>query len=240
MPTARFFCPTPLQPDQRIELPEPLAHHALRVLRLPAGSEITLFDGQGGQYPAILHLEGRLAWATLGAHNPTERELAGRITLVQGIAAGDKMDWIIEKAVELGVHRVVPIAADRSVLRLAGPRLEKRMAHWRAVIQAASEQSGRNRLMQLDAPQTLANCLAQDSGHRVFCHPDATQDFATALRPVTDTLTLLVGPEGGWSEAELSAANRAGITPVRFGLRVLRTETAGLAMAAAATALLGW
>ncbi|MGB6154306.1 MAG: 16S rRNA (uracil(1498)-N(3))-methyltransferase [Castellaniella sp.] len=240
MSTARFFYPAPLQAHQRIELPEPLAHHALRVLRLPTGSNIVLFDGLGGQFTAVLHAEGRQAWAVLGVRDPIERELAGQITLVQGIAAGDKMDWIIEKAVELGIHRVIPVAADRSVLRLAGPRLEKRVAHWRAVIQAASEQCGRNRLMHLETPQTLANSLMQVSGHPVFCHPDANQDFEAALRPVDNTLTLLVGPEGGWSEAELATANRAGITPVQFGLRILRTETAGLAMAAAATALLGW
>ncbi len=239
-PMPRFFCPVALQANTSIDLPDALAHHALRVLRLPAGTAITLFDGQGGQYPAVLQAEGRRAWAQLGPQMAIECELQGQLTLVQGIASGDKMDWIIEKAVELGVQTVVPVAAERSVLRLYGPRLEKRLAHWRAIVQSASEQCGRNRLLQVREPAPLASCLPTLNGPVLFAHPDGAQPFAQALQPVTQQLTLMVGPEGGWSNTELDLAQRHGLQPVRFGTRVLRTETAGLAMAAAATALLDW
>lgn len=240
MSTPRFFCPTPLQADSRLALPESLAHHAVRVLRLPAGAAITLFDGLGGQYPAVLQVQGRTAWADVGSHETVDCELRGRLTLIQGIASGDKMDWVVEKAVELGVSALMPVAADRSVLRLSGPRLEKRLTHWRAIVQAASEQSGRNRLMQVLDPAPLRDHLAALSGPSLFCHPDGDMDFAQALRGTQDCLNLLVGPEGGWSPEELTLAGHHGLQGVRFGPRVLRTETAGLAMAAAATALLGW
>lgn len=240
MPIARFFCPTPLQADQSIELPDALAHHALRVLRLPSGTGVVLFDGQGGQYPALLRAEGRKAWAETGAHEAMECELRGQITLIQGIASSDKMDWVIEKAVELGVHTVMPVTAERSVLRLSGPRLDKRLAHWRAIVQSASEQCGRNRLMQVCAPAPLDVCLRDTRGTALFAHPEGSQDFSQALQTVQDRLALLVGPEGGWSPPELALAQQHGLQPVRFGNRVLRTETAGLAMTAAATALLAW
>lgn len=240
MSTARFFCPTPLQADSRIALPESLAHHALRVLRLPTGTAITLFDGSGGQYPAVLRVQDRTAWADVGSHEAIDCELRGRLTLIQGMASGDKMDWVVEKAVELGVSALIPVAAERSVLRLSGPRLEKRLAHWRAIVRAASEQSGRNRLMRILDPAPLRDHLAALNGPSLFCHPDGETDFSQALNDTHNSLNILVGPEGGWSPEELALARHHGLQGVRFGPRVLRTETAGLAMTAAATALLGW
>ncbi|MEB6660439.1 16S rRNA (uracil(1498)-N(3))-methyltransferase [Achromobacter ruhlandii] len=243
MSAPRFFCDAPLSAGARIALPEALAHHAIRVLRLRAGEPMVLFNGQGGEYPAVLEIEGKAGFAQLGAFDPREAELAGRITLVQGLPAGDKMDWVVEKAVELGAARVCPIAAQRSVLQLAGPRLEKRVAHWQRIAQSAAEQCGRNRLMAVDAPVTLADWLALPAdGLRLLCHPDADADLAGWLgaTPNLQSLTLLVGPEGGWSEKELAQAREAGVQAVRFGPRVLRTETAGLALISAAGALLGW
>ncbi|MER1967744.1 16S rRNA (uracil(1498)-N(3))-methyltransferase [Castellaniella sp. GW247-6E4] len=243
MPAPRFHCPTPLAPHARIDLPEALAHHALRVLRLRPGAAITLFDGHGGEYAAVLRVDGGAAWADTGAHDPVERELPGRITLLQGLAGGDKMDWIVEKAVETGAARLVPIAAERSILRLAGPRLDKRLARWRAIAGAASEQCGRNRLMSVVDPLTFGEALdllGAEDGPALFCHPEGAVPLAQALAPVRTRLSLLVGPEGGWSEAEQAAAAAAGLVPVVLGPRVLRTETAGLALIAAATALLGW
>jgi len=153
------------------------------------------------------------------------------------------MDWVVEKAVELGAARVSPIAAQRSVLQLSGPRLEKRVAHWQRIAQSAAEQCGRNRLMTVDAPLTLEAWLAQPAeGLRVLCHPEADQDLAATLQGAPDqaAITLLVGPEGGWSDKELEAARKAGVQAVRFGPRVLRTETAGLALLSAISALRGW
>jgi len=243
MSAPRFFCDIPLSAGNRIALPEALAHHALRVLRLKAGETVVLFNGQGGEYPAVLDVEGKAGFAQLGDFTAREAELGGRITLVQGLPSGDKMDWVVEKAVELGAARVSPIAAQRSVLQLSGPRLDKRVAHWQRIAQSAAEQCGRNRLMAVDAPQSLADWLALPAdGPRLLCHPEATDDLAGALRatPGLQALTLLVGPEGGWSDKELELARQAGVQPVRFGPRVLRTETAGLALVAAVSALLGW
>lgn len=243
MATPRFYCPAGLAAGRSIELPQALAHHALRVLRLRDGAAIVLFDGRGGEYPATLRAEGKGAGALLGAHDARGAELAGEITLLQGIAAGDKMDWIIEKAVELGVQRLVPVAARRSVPQLSGARLEKRQQHWERVAQSASEQCGRNRIMQVAAPAGLADCLPGLGGEAalaLFCHPEAPQSLAQALQPGTRRLALLIGPEGGWAEDELELARGHGLQAVRHGARVLRTETAGLALVAAASALLGW
>jgi 16S rRNA (uracil1498-N3)-methyltransferase len=240
MPAPRFFCAIPLQANTTIELPAAASHHALRALRLADGDPVILFDGRGGQYPATLSGSGTALLARIGPHEATDCELRGHVCLIQGIAAGDKMDWVIEKAVELGVSEVHPVAADRSVLKLAGPRLDKRLEHWRAIVRAASEQCGRNRLMVVHAPVTLAASLAALSGPALFCHPDGALPLAPALQRVQDKVTFVIGPEGGWSEGELAQARRQSLQAVQFGPRVLRTETAGLAIVAAAVALLDW
>ncbi|CAB3734552.1 16S rRNA (uracil(1498)-N(3))-methyltransferase [Achromobacter piechaudii] len=243
MSAPRFFCDIPLSAGTRIALPDALAHHALRVLRLKAGESVVLFNGQGGEYPAVLDVDGKAGYAQLGDFSAREAELAGRITLVQGLPSGDKMDWVVEKAVELGASRVSPIAAQRSVLQLSGPRLDKRVAHWQRIAQSAAEQCGRNRLMAVDTPRSLADWLAEPAeGLRLLCHPEAGEDLAGKLRaaPGLTALTLLVGPEGGWSDKELELARQAGVQAVRFGPRVLRTETAGLALVSAVSALLAW
>ncbi|HEY9279970.1 MAG TPA: 16S rRNA (uracil(1498)-N(3))-methyltransferase [Eoetvoesiella sp.] len=243
MATPRFYSSTALTAHQTIELPQELAHHAIRVLRLKAGTSIVLFDGRGGQFPATLQIEGKKGFAQTGAHDPVEAELPGEITLVQGIASGDKMDWIIEKAVELGAARVIPITAQRSVLQLSGDRLIKRQRHWERIALSASEQCGRNRIMAIDAPVPLQHYMQQidPAGQQLlFCHPEAEQTLAQALTPAITKITLLIGPEGGWSADEQALVKRHGIEPVRFGGRVLRTETAGLALIAATSALQRW
>jgi 16S rRNA (uracil1498-N3)-methyltransferase len=246
MPSPRFYCSEPLAAHQTLTLPEALAHH-VRVLRLAAGCQIVLFDGCGGEYSAVLDFNGKIAVATLAAHQPIEAELGGQITLLQGLPSGDKMDWVIEKAVELGVARIIPIAAQRSVLQLTGLRLEKRVLHWNKIIEAASEQCGRNRLLQIESPLSLEKALTEyKTENRLLCDPDGTEPFnawLTSLQAnlsINRSITLIVGPEGGWSQQELDCARRHNVQSVKFGARVLRTETAALAMVAAATAVLGW
>ncbi len=246
MADPRFYCPEPISARQTLALPESVAHH-VRVRRLAAGSQIILFDGRGGELPGILDFQGKKALVTLLDLHPVEHELAGELCLFQGLPSGDKMDWVIEKAVELGISRLVPVSAQRSILKLSGPRLEKRLAHWQGIIEAASEQCGRNRLMHISPPQVLEDALAMPViGDRLLCDPAATEDLEARLtgshsKAKTErALTLLVGPEGGWSPEELGHCARNGAQPIRFGTRVLRTETAGLALAAAATALLRW
>src|SRR5690606_25824769 len=145
----RFYCPIPLLAHTRVALPDAAAHHASRALRLREGDAIVLFNGDGTQFPAQLRFEQGRAMADLGQPQHTGTELPGRIGLVQGLPSGDKMDWIIEKAAELGVSDVFPISAERSIVQLSGSRLEKRQTHWQRIAESASEQSGRNRIMQV-------------------------------------------------------------------------------------------
>lgn len=243
MPAPRFYCDISLQSDCRLLLPEAVAHHATRVLRLPDGAAVTLFDGRGGEFPATLQIEARQVFAQIGAHCPREAELGGHITLVQGLPSGDKMDWIVEKCVELGVSRIVTISATRSVLQLSGPRLEKRLAHWQRIARSACEQCGRNRIPEIEPPQSLKNWLVRPFEFaRLLGDPQAEQGLGQWLTDHAGLagLAVLVGPEGGWSEEERDLAHAAGVQGVLLGSRVLRTETAGLAMVASISALAGW
>ena len=237
----RFYCPQPLAAGAIVDLPEAVAHH-LFVVRMQPGDAMTLFDGRGGQYRASLQDSGKKrASARVEEHQAQEVELPYAITLAQGLPEGSKMDWIIEKAVELGVAGIVPLAAQRSVVRLSAQRAEKRHAHWQGVIVAASEQCGRNRLAQLAPPTEFERFIgAQDAQPRILFSPRATQslaDWARAAGP--QAVTLMVGPEGGFSEQEEQMAIRAGTRALSLGPRVLRTETAGLAAIAALNALWG-
>lgn len=227
----RFYCPQPLAAGATVDLPEAVAHH-LHVVRLQPGASLTLFNGEGGQYRATLQETGkRRATATVDAFEEVEAEAPYSVTLAQGLPEGSKMDWIVEKAVELGVTAIQPLAAGRSVVRLAGERAAKRQAHWQGVIVSASEQCGRNRLARLHPLADLDPWLAAPSdGVRILLSPRATASLAgwargTAPQPVT----FLIGPEGGLTPQEEAAALAAGALSLSMGPRVLRTETAGLA-----------
>ena len=233
----RFYCPQPLAAGATIDLPESVAHH-LHVIRMQPGAALTLFDGRGGQYAAELAEVGKKrASAAVLAHEAVEVELPYAVTLAQGLPEGSKMDWIIEKAVELGVAKVEPLAAQRSVVRLSGERAEKRHAHWLGVIEAASEQCGRNRLAQLSPVSDYGRWLAAPSpAPRILLSPRATRSLAQwAQAGGPQALTLMVGPEGGFTREEEDAALAAGALALSIGPRVLRTETAALA----ALAMLG-
>jgi 16S rRNA (uracil1498-N3)-methyltransferase len=236
----RFYCREALSPGAHVELPEPVARHAVRVLRLPPGAPMVLFDGRGGEYPAhIERIERDRVMAVLGAWVETERESALAITLVQALQAGDKMDFTIQKAVELGVRDIVPVESRRSVLRLSGERAGKRVAHWQGVVASACEQCGRNQVPLVAPLEKLENWLARpaDGVLRLMLAPDAEQTLAT-IAPAKD-VQLLIGAEGGLDPQEVIAAQQAGFQAVRLGPRVLRTETAGLAALAALQALWG-
>ena len=236
---SRFHFPGRLPDAGQFELPEALAHHAVRVLRLRDGEAVVLFDGLGGEADATLVVEGRRVSARLGARRDTERESPLQVVLVQALAAGDQMDWVVQKAVELGVSAIQPVQAERSVLRLAGERADKRVAHWQQVAVAACEQCGRNRIPELRALQPVTHWLAahRDALNYVLA-PGGAASFGEEAAP-QGTVHLLVGPEGGWSDAEMAAFDAAGCRRVRLGPRVLRTETAGLAAIAALQARWG-
>lgn len=236
---SRFHFPDPLPADGELALPEALAHHAVRVLRLAEGDPLVLFDGRGDEIAARLSVRGKAVFAVLGARSSPQRESPLQLVLVQALATGDKMDWIVQKAVELGVAAIQPIQAERSVLRLSGERMDKRLAHWRQIIVAACEQSGRNLLPRIEAPLPLASWLQAARGTNCYMlAPGGASGLDRLPRPV-GPVQLMIGPEGGWSAAELAACAAAGCTPVGLGPRVLRTETAGLAAIAALQAWWG-
>lgn len=236
----RFYCRAALSPGAHIELPEPVARHAVRVLRLPPGAPMVLFDGRGGEYLAhIQRIERERVVAELASWQDVERESPLAVTLVQALQAGEKMDFTIQKAVELGVRDIVPVESRRSVLRLSGDRAAKRVAHWQGVAASACEQCGRNQVPLVAPLEKLENWLARpaDASLRLMLAPDA--DEALVDLPPASAVQLLIGAEGGLDPQEVLAAKQAGFRPVRMGPRVLRTETAGLAALAILQALWG-
>ena len=238
----RFHCPD-LRADigKIVPLPEAAAHHAARVLRLKTGDAVTLFDGKGQAWQAELTQVAREVLALVCGVGPGIAEPALRITLVQALPGGDKMDWVIQKGVELGVTAIQPVAAKRSVVKLNAERALKRAAHWQEVAVSACEQCGRNVvppiLPLLDLPQYLA-LPAADNEQRFLLVPSGGQRVRDMPAP-DGSVTLLIGPEGGFDDGEESLARRAGFAPLLLGPRVLRTETAGLAALAAMMAVWG-
>jgi len=232
----RFYCPAPLQPDALLNLPPQAARH-VQVLRLQPGQALTLFNGEGGEFAATVNQMGRSeVQVRIGAHQPLDRAPCRAVTLALGMPANERMDWLVEKATELGFSGLQPLMTERSVLRLSGERAEKKVAHWHSVAVAASEQCGGNRVPQLQPVSTLATWLAQlpaaAVGARLLLSLQppcqALRDAAAQWAPDLP-ITLLSGPEGGLSPAEEAAALACGFVAVSLGQRTLRAETAALA-----------
>lgn len=235
----RFHVPLPLSAGAELALPAGAARHA-QVLRLQPGDAITLFDGEGGEWAARIQRMGRSeVLVALQGHAPVEREAARAVHLAVGLMAADRMDWLVEKATELGAASLQPLLTERASLRLAGDRAEKKRAHWQAVAVAASEQSGRNRLLDVRRQLSIREYWARPeaaAGARWMLSLEAVAiPFSQALAALSpgQPVTLLSGPEGGWSAAEQAAAEAAGWRSVSLGSRVLRAETAPLATLAA-------
>jgi 16S rRNA (uracil1498-N3)-methyltransferase len=263
MQTPRFFCSKPLIAHSSFELPPEVAHH-LRVLRLKTSEFFTLFDGLGHEFQTQLQIDTKQVVGSapicvdLAAPTQANRERKGQITLIQGLASADKMDWVIEKAVELGVYRVIPVSAQRSVLRLDERRAQKRHQHWQRIVQSASEQCGRNILMQVDLVCSLEQALKarlKTSGDVSGANePKSTLLWVahpTGARPMLDCIEanqepiqavdIAIGPEGGWSEQELALFLKYPETQITsLGPRVLRTETAGIAAVSMLGSYLKW
>jgi 16S rRNA (uracil1498-N3)-methyltransferase len=239
--TARFFCPPPLVAGAEIALPSSAAHHSAQVLRLRVGDAVTLFDGEGGEYGAqIARVTPRAVSLRVVERRAIERESPLSITLVQALVSAERMDYAIQKAVELGAVAIAPVATARSVTRLDGARAHRRTEHWRQIVIASCEQCGRNRLAAVHAPCELREWLRRPSkaSLRLLLAPSAAQSLADWSAPA-EPIELLVGPEGGLAPDEEAAALDAGFRGVRLGPRILRTETAGPAMLAAMNALWG-
>jgi len=243
----RFHCPAPLATGAEIALPSGAARH-VQVLRLQPGDALTLFNGEGGEFEATVRKMGRSdVLVQVGAHHATEREAPRAVHLLAGITANERMDWLVEKATELGVASITPLVAERSVLKLKGERADKKIAHWQAVAVAACEQCGRNRVPVVHDAIDLAGWARAQTGAAASDGAVAAQRLLLSLRAGTLPLQqaaapagpvlFLSGPEGGLSGAEEDLALLHGFAPVTLGPRVLRAETAPLAALAALTLL---
>lgn len=235
----RFYCNLPLEIGMQLVLPDAVSHH-LTVLRASVGDTVTLFNGHGGEYSAVLtHIERRRCSVEIKAFDAREAEPRHALILAQALPEGSKMDWIVEKAVELGATALQPLAAARSVVRLSEERAAKKLSHWQAIAIAAAEQCGRNRVPQVAEPQPFGSWIVQRDLHpRILLSPRATQSLSDwAKHHPPQALTIMVGPEGGFSDSEEAAAIAQGAICLSMGERVLRTETAGLAVLSALNAL---
>ncbi|MBX3690371.1 16S rRNA (uracil(1498)-N(3))-methyltransferase [Dokdonella sp.] len=238
----RVFVPHPLRTGHEVELPVQAGEHLVRVLRLERGHPLRLFNGDGEEYSGEI---ASLAKRGVTAHVLARETVASvesplRITLAQGIARGEKMDWILQKATELGVARIVPLVTDRTEVKLDAERAPRRMAHWQAVLASACEQCGRNQLPQLEEPLRLADFAATPGVEgELRLALDPLGALGVRSLPQSMRMTLVVGPEGGLSEHDLATLAQGGFGGLRLGPRILRTETAGLAALAALQTLQG-
>lgn len=235
----RIYQQAPLVSGETIELESSASHHLTKVLRLKNSDAITLFNGEGGEYSAHLQIENKKTFAIIQQFHDINNESPLDITLLQGISKGERMDLAIQKAVELGVKRIIPIFCQRSVVNLKNDRAEKKHQHWQGIVINACEQSGRCILPKLETPIKLVDYLGLDiDGYKLTLDPTAQQGINT-LELSNGQITLLIGPEGGLTESEITQAASRGFKGITLGPRVLRTETAALACIAALQALHG-
>lgn len=235
----RIFVDMRLGPGAQFALPPDAAQHVGKALRLKTGDTIVVFDGRGGEYDAtIQRMDREYVDVKTGAFRDTDREAPVSVGLVQGLPEADKMDWIIQKSVELGVAWIQPVVCDRSVVRLSGDRAARRQSHWSRVAVAACEQSGRNRVPEVRPTLGFLNWIALPSEAARWMLSPAAAPLAARAAP-SRPVELLVGPEGGFSDRERDLAASRGFEDVGLGPRVLRTETAPVAALATINALWG-
>lgn len=238
----RIYFPDPIPDHGLCDLPSAKAHHVAHVLRLVPGDVVTLFDGRGVSYDAAISkcARGEVS-VQINARRDVDRESPLQVTLAQAVSSGERMDYTIQKAVELGIFAIQPLMAERCVVRLSGERAAKRLVHWQSVVSAACEQCGRNRVPEVRPLLSLRDWLdgvAGSDGIRLLLAPDGQAVLRSLPRP-SAMVTVLAGPEGGFTAAEAADSLRFGFQPLRLGPRVLRTETAAVALLAAMQALWG-
>lgn len=243
---ARFYHPAEIVIGKSVELSSDNKHHAMRVLRLKQGDSITLFNGHGGEYSAHIETINRTTTtAVIEDYHNNERESPLSIELVQAICVNEKMDWIIQKAVELGVTSIQPVSTARSIVHLSDERAAKRLQHWQKVVISSCEQCGRNLVPQVLPLSSLPHWLSQKKTHstheiRLLLTTSATTRLRDISKPAGNTGTsLLVGPEGGFTSEEEAAILHSGFVPIRLGKRTLRTESVALATISALQTLWG-
>jgi 16S rRNA (uracil1498-N3)-methyltransferase len=230
MRLARVHVEVDLQTGGQLTVEGSAGNHIARVLRLRAGDALTLFNGRGGEYGgSIEEIRRDAVLVTVLEHREVERESPLQLTLAQGISRGERMDWVVQKATELGVARIVPLFTERSVVHLDDRQASRKLQHWRSIAIAACEQSGRNRVPEISQPVGLYDLLEQHTpgGPALLLSPAASQRIAD-IAAASSEATVLIGPEGGLADVEQGSAIKSGYMPVRLGPRVLRTETAAV------------
>ncbi len=230
MRLTRVFVDEELAVGGRLTVGGSPGNHIVRVLRSRVGDALSVFNGRGGEYGAsIEQIRRDTVQISIREHRNEERESAFDLTLAQGISRGERMDWVVQKATELGATRIVPVFAERSVVQLDERQAARKVQHWRGIAVAACEQCGRNVVPQIAIPVTLYELLEKPPGRGIslLLSPTASQRIAD-IADCAEGATVLIGPEGGLAQTEHEAAGRAGFTSVRMGPRVLRTETAAV------------
>lgn len=230
MRLTRVHVDVELQTGRRLTVEGSAGNHISRVLRLRVGDALTLFNGQGGEYAgSIDEIRRDTVVVSILERRDVDRESPCQLTLAQGISRGERMDWVVQKATELGVWQIAPIFTERSIVQLDEKQASRKLQHWRSIAIAACEQSGRNRVPQITQPVGLYELLEKrtSSGTALLLSPGAPLRIADLASAGTQ-ITVLIGPEGGLADVEQQAAVKAGFTPVRLGPRVLRTETAAV------------
>jgi len=239
MRVSRLYVNAPLNVGAHLELDDEAAHYVRSVLRLKQQQDIVLFNGTGGEYPSrFSEVSRKSVRVEIEAFSPRDVESPLKVILGLGISRGDRMDWAVQKAVELGVAQLTPLLTQRCVTKLSDEKKQQRLQHWQHIVQHAAEQSGRTRLPMMGSIEDLPDWLAAQQGLCVFLDPYAEQTLVE-LQPVDQQVTLLSGPEGGFSDQEREIAKAAGFKPVRMGARILRTETAVLSALTAVQTLWG-
>ena len=228
----RLFISTEIQPGQELNLDEDQAHYIGRVLRMRAGDQLTIFNGQGGEFSATAQsIRKNTAVLLIGAQSDSNTESPLKVHLVQCISRGERMDFIMQKATELGVKRISPVVSEYGVVKLDTKRAAKRRDHWQSVTESACEQSGRTRPPLIDPPMDLNTWFGsrtKETDTDLLLRPGAATSLAAMPTPGTK-VCLLIGPEGGFSDSEYDDAELAGFNAVSLGPRILRTETAAIA-----------
>jgi len=231
MPISRVFQNCALIEGTSLALDANASHHLSRVLRAKQGDEFIIFNGLGGEYAAtITHIDKKAVHVLISEFNPREAESSLDLWLAQGISRGEKMDYTIQKAVELGVKKIIPLFTERCNVKLDQERLSKRLEHWQAIARSAAEQSGRNIIPEILTPTTLENALSMMQAHwRFVLSPHVSQKLHTIQIDKLQSVLLLIGPEGGLSEREIMLTKAQNFLPLNLGPRIMRTETAAVA-----------
>jgi 16S rRNA (uracil1498-N3)-methyltransferase len=235
----RIYYPYPIKCHELVTLDEPASRHLLTVLRLRPGDDLQIFNGEGGAFLAKLHtIQKKLAVVAVGDWLDAECESPLFVHLGQGISRGERMDFTVQKSVELGVSQITPLFTQRCGVQLNAERAQNRVQHWRNIAISASEQCGRCQVPKINAPQSFAHFLASATGLKIICTPDQPSVKMQNLEKVSQ-VCLLIGPEGGFSSEEVDQAIQSGFYAMSLGPRILRTETAAIVTLALLQSLWG-